>query len=611
MVVVKEQDEPDKQEKALDNLDPNKVLPDITSLINERDYLKDEVRTLREQLENENVRYTELKSLKHQQVGALTFKLAKAIRDKERALEQKDEIHKKYIILENKHEELTFQYSILHEKFSAFGRDQYQNDCLKRKRALSVPKMSCFAVTGVMRSPSSLDSSRNTSVEDKSLVHGGESSQPSQNASVEQMQDMETKNGAEEEHQETGTTELGSTSPTPDNGNESLLDEFRNIQKELSDVKKNMSIVQALNERLSSELEALEEFKKKPDFVRSISERNRKNACSSLSDFTDGKKEPPRKFVFPDVGVEHLDNNMEKTGVTLEKKEEDLALSAANEQDKNEMVHERREVDARENINGEESKVNTPDQTDGMIPTKHSETDFKEQLEKAMKELEDIRTDNRIMKHQIDQMAECSLDHKDFLRRTTDFTGQILKEMKEREDLRSRKASVESQPPLNVLGTRLDEIMKAVEDMTYEPRISPKLSQVVLATRPHSSTAPAALAAFTQIVPAQEARRDANKEASSTNQKKRHIHGKLSEASLYDRRSLTSGIAGLRKISEPLPKEWRSTETLSCNPSSSSFNNSLGYRDYIQRHIVMSSSAIAKIRDLTPEELDHDEHFIY
>lgn len=605
-MVVKEQEEPEKQEK-LENLDPNKVLPDITLLINERDYLKDEVRTLREHLENENVRYTELKSLKHQQVGALTFKLAKAIRDKERALEEKEEIHKKFTLLQNKHEELLFQYSIQRDKAVAFGRDHHHYDGSIRKRALSVPKMSCFAVTGVFKSPSSPENDRDDeNIEEHPIDYGEESSQQDQTTSVEETQEIEAKKDTTDEHKDDANAQLGSVSPSFTTDNESLLAEFRNIQQELSDVKKNMSIVQALNERLSSELEILEDIKKKPDFVRSISERSRKKACSSLSDFVDGKKEPPRKFVFPEVQQsESLGDSVEKTEIrNLERKEEDLA-SPPSESEKRELIGAKQDIRDREYASGEDSNTAaSKNHAVSDVSTQHTEIDFKKQLEKAMKELEDIRADNRVMKHQIDRMAFSSPDHKDFLRRTTDFTGQILKEMKERGEQTSRKTSAESQPPLNILGTRLDEIMKAVDDMTFESQITPKTSHVVLTSR-HLSTPPTP----------QETRQVESKEAlSATKQKGRIIHGKLSEASLYDRRSLTSGLAGLRKISEPLPKEWRSTETLSYNnPLSTSFSNSLGYRDYIQRHIVMSSTAIAKIRDLTPEEIDHGEqqHFIY
>lgn len=93
-----------------------------------------------------------------------------------------------------------------------------------------------------------------------------------------------------------------------------------------------------------------------------------------------------------------------------------------------------------------------------------------------------------------------------------------------------------------------------------------------------------------------------------TEQKKRRFTtGKLGEPSLGHRHvGRLTKESGLKRPVDSLAKEWRSTENL---PPRSSVSGSLGHRDYIQRHIVMSSNAIAKIRDLTPEELNG--HIIY
>lgn len=632
-MVTKDQEE---QEKPA-SLEPNMVLPDITLLINERDYLKEELRTLREHFENENVRYTELKSLKYQQVCALTFKLAKAIRDKERALQERDEINKKYIFLQNRNEELDVQNATLQETLSAFEREYTSPDSQTAKKVLPSPKMSCFAVTGVLKSGIDHGNNKTIEVEENPTVDDGEPKMENHTMDTEadrrddedgepkmanhtmdtetdrrddeddgepgrENQTMETQEDKGDDHTIPGMNNLKFES---DDEKEHFLAEFRNIQKELSDVKKNMSIVQCLNEKLSGNLEFLGEIRRTPAFLRSLSERSRKNACSSFTDYTDGKKEH-KMFIFPDVSNEQ--NEMKDLGSSGE----ELSLTPSKAQSKDdggESFGERRQMEVKKSQIMEDHGIS--------LSPENCEIDFKKQLEKAMKELEDIRTDNREMKLQINHMEFSTLDHKDFLRRTTDFTGEILKEMKDREEQRSRKTSVESQaspqPPLSILGTRLDEIIKAVDDMTYEPDVTPKECPVALAARPHSAGIPANQSAFTPVVLPQEAPKNENAERSTASQKRRNIvHGKLSDASLYDRSSLTSGIAGFRKISEPLPKEWRSTEALSYKPKPTSFSSSLGYKDYIHRHIVMSSSAIAKIRDLKPEELGHTEqHFIY
>lgn len=533
----KEQDENEKPT----SLDPTAMLPDITLLINERDYLQEEVRSLRENLSNEHVRYTELKTLKNQQVCALTFKLAKAIRDKERALEEKDEINQKISSLQDRIDELEVQNSTLQDKLVALERQDSTEDNSSNDPPLANANMSCFAVTGA----------KNIHESNTSLHVNMEDNPPSDDKEPEQ----------EEDH-ETADEPPGESEPVEGCPKEDFIEEFRKIQQELSDVKKNMSVVQALNEKLSNDLERLSDLKQ----TGTVSRSNSADRCSGVTDYTDS----------PVVCVEKTE------------------------------LHE----SGSDGSSDGESIDDSPNDTKRTEyhDISNGEVDFKKQLEQAMKELEDIRADNLEIKQQMNKMTTSSIDHQDFMRKTTNFTGKMLQEMKDREERRSRKASADSQPPLNLLGNRLDEIMKAVDDMTPVPP-RPQ-SACLLASQsdpvPHRpQSACLLLASQSDFIPiTQETQGNSRSHHKPINKP----HGKLSDVTVY--KSLTSGVAGLRKTSAPLQRDWKSTEFLAPKPKTS-FSGSLGYRDYIQRHIVTSSSAIAKIRDLTPEELANQEQITY
>ncbi|KAK3737038.1 hypothetical protein QZH41_001043 [Actinostola sp. cb2023] len=640
----KDQDELNKQ----GNLHPEKVLPDIAVLINERDYLLEEVKSLREQLGNESVRYKELKSLKSQQVCALTFKLAKAIRDKERACEEKERVYEEIDSFQNKNAELEEQNEILRDKLRGTeieytrlsneyeeerngmrGVSGDEDDKAQSPKNVLPRKMSFFAVTGILK-----NNNINENIDQKNDVEenpniGGETEKVENHVNEDQdslSPDMSAKNFEkihninENVYQEFDVEESPNIGGDPQKENhvnedqyslspdmsaknfvndEDIVAEFRKIQQELIDVKKNMSIVQALNERLSNDLQLLDVLKKARALSRSDSERSRKNACSDFSDCTDGGTQEAKIFVFPGVSVEKpvvltIDKEQEHSAEELGSTPSTSTIS--NENDTEEVVGEIQHKEEETPDKSTEERKMTASDNSGM--------DMREQLQKAMKELEEIRTDNREMKQQMRKMSKSTIEHDDFLRRTTQFTGNMLREMKDREEQRSRKTSEASQPSLSVLGTRLDEIMKTVDHMTHDPAVAAQKAPIVLAPIPrHATGIPTTPSAFSPVISIQ----DTTLPSSTPNQKRKHtMKSKLGEPS-FNHERLTSGVGDLRKTIEPLLKEWKSTEALPAAPPTNFTSGSLGYRDYIQRHIVMSSSSIAKIRDLTPEELNNGQ----
>lgn len=591
---------------------------EMTTLQSERDSLLEQVKNLKEQLQNENVRYAELKSLKTQQVCALTFKLAKAMRDKERAIEEKESLKQELQEIRSMREERKDDLGSRPEVASLDVVDAQHNLGLEgpvlnkqendSDKSIQLERMSCFVITGEPIHKERVQEDVKRKMDEKSGSGVGEATE-------------DISNGDENSDCSSDTLSLSQCSFKSDdqNAKKKVMVEFRRIQKELRDVKKNMAMVQGLNERLSRDLQSLVDKKNSHPLARSQSLRMRRNGSSDYpTDSVDPKRE--NVFVFP--ATETNSKAQVKTIVHDVSTETDEGLEQISASDKkSESLNERIKCSNQEilekvpdNTFSVELEPTTaaPSQDDDK-KRQANVIEVRNQLEKAMKELEELRKDNREMKEKINKIAS-STEHEDFLRKTTQFTGALLKEMRERELKIERKMSKTipkaEPPPLSVLGTRLNEIAKTVDDMTKTDPTPLPLESVCVA-----STVESAL--MTESIPRpQSAGLPTTHNYSLFRQepkhhieqkKRRFTTGKLGEPSLGHRHiGRLTHESGLKKSVEPLAKEWKSTENLSPR---SSFSGPLGYRDYIQRHIVMSSNAIAKIRDLTPEELNG--HIIY
>ena len=143
----------------------------------------------------------------------------------------------------------------------------------------------------------------------------------------------------------------------------------------------------------------------------------------------------------------------------------------------------------------------------GFLPHTMSEEfwDLKQQLKNALKEIEELRLENKEMKKEIQNLSS-STSEKEFLQKTTKFTERLLKEMKEREakmyvargvsylekygldrdnrnpgstDLSQMRSAGDMNQsvgkktslPLKIIGAKLKELTKSVENMATVPEL--------------------------------------------------------------------------------------------------------------------------------------------
>ena len=275
--------------------------------------------------------------------------------------------------------------------------------------------------------------------------------------------------------------------------------------------------------------------------------------------------------------------------------------------------------------------------------------DLKQQLKSAMQKIEELRIENKEMKKEIENLSSSTAE-KAFLLKTTKFTDRLLRDMKEREakvhvpQLRSsasdkiglereyghtglpaqsqvgltgdirRKTSI----PLKIIGEKLKEITRSVENMAMDPESCEETSTDVCKSyfvdlkspyrnypfemeepliRPsESKTFSAQSSPFYQDNPGQTQRGcytsvkklgEENLISPKTFQQqlKERDHGQGENAL-----KLTDGLthAPERCVYESPRRRWKLH---------------VDAPDYVQRYVVRSSTHIANMRDLKPEEI--------
>ena len=267
--------------------------------------------------------------------------------------------------------------------------------------------------------------------------------------------------------------------------------------------------------------------------------------------------------------------------------------------------------------------------------------DLKQQLKSAMQKIEELRIENKEMKKEIENLSSSTAE-KAFLLKTTKFTDRLLRDMKEREakvhvpQLRSsasdkiglereyghtglpaqsqvgltgdirRKTSI----PLKIIGEKLKEITRSVENMAMDPescesyfvdlkspyRNYPFEMEEPLIRPSESKTFSAQSSPFYQDNPGQTQRGcytsvqklgEENLISPKTFQQqlKERDHGQGENAL-----KLTDGLthAPERCVYESPRRRWKLH---------------VDAPDYVQRYVVRSSTHIANMRDLKPEEI--------
>ena len=275
--------------------------------------------------------------------------------------------------------------------------------------------------------------------------------------------------------------------------------------------------------------------------------------------------------------------------------------------------------------------------------------DLKQQLKSAMQKIEELRLENKEMKKEIENLSSSTAE-KAFLLKTTKYTDRLLRDMKEREakvhvpQLRSsasdkiglereyghtglpaqsqvgltgdirRKTSI----PLKIIGEKLKEITRSVENMAMDPESCEETSTDVCKSyfvdlkspyrnypfemeepliRPsESKTFSAQSSPFYQDNPGQTQRgccTSVQKLGEENLISPKHFQQQLIERDHGQRENalkLTDGLthAPERCVYESPRRRWKLH---------------VDAPDYVQRYVVRSSAHIANMRDLKPEEI--------
>ena len=275
--------------------------------------------------------------------------------------------------------------------------------------------------------------------------------------------------------------------------------------------------------------------------------------------------------------------------------------------------------------------------------------DLKQQLKSAMQKIEELRLENKEMKKEIENLSSSTAE-KAFLLKTTKYTDRLLRDMKEREakvhvpqlrlsasdkiglgreyghtglpeqsqvgltgDIR-RKTSI----PLKIIGEKLKEITRSVENMAMDPESCEETSTDVCKSyfvdlkspyrnypfemeepliRPsESKTFSAQSSPFYQDNPGQTQRgcyTSVQKLGEENLIPPKNFQQQLIERDHGQRENvlkLTDGLthAPERCVYESPRRRWKLH---------------VDAPDYVQRYVVRSSAHIANMRDLKPEEI--------
>lgn len=284
--------------------------------------------------------------------------------------------------------------------------------------------------------------------------------------------------------------------------------------------------------------------------------------------------------------------------------------------------------------------------------------ELKEELKTALKEIEELRQENREMKKEMRKLST-SAEENEFFVKTTQFTERLLREMREREAkvhaqrahltcetyrldgnlsysrnpevssmrwlssaqrrsdeclhrLTQSKSSLSS---LKVLGAKLKEITRSVENMAMDPELqretlrqpsrAPDLSYYSPST-PYSIPLNDHLRITEQLItPARSSEVDKEMSRENSTMARTALEKLGEEGNL-----VPSNTPLTEKDSVRRDKKFQITdhapELLKSSGGSDTGDWHHDTKDHIQRYIVRSSDYIAKLRDLKPEEMTSD-----
>ena len=298
--------------------------------------------------------------------------------------------------------------------------------------------------------------------------------------------------------------------------------------------------------------------------------------------------------------------------------------------------------------------------------------DLKQQLKNALKEIDELRLENKEMKKEIQNLSSTSAEE-EFLLKTTRFTDRLLREMREREarvyvprsfstlekyglerehgypgltelsqmrvtrDM-NRSAARKTSFPLKVIGAKLKELTRSVENMATDPGLCEEslpdlstpddvgfkqnfpslndhfeLEESLLMPTVSSDTLSAQNAPFKHEKPG-----DVPTSGSYTSleklSKERFLAATKNQLQFTSEKDLARDQPRQSENQAQKDCPWRDNR---CQLAERQTQERSGFeslcdkqwklhsdtRDYVERYIVRSSDHIAKMRDLTPEEI--------
>ena len=284
--------------------------------------------------------------------------------------------------------------------------------------------------------------------------------------------------------------------------------------------------------------------------------------------------------------------------------------------------------------------------------------ELKEELKSALKEIEELRKENKEMKKEMRKLST-SAEENEFFVKTTQFTERLLREMREREakvhaqrahltcetyrldgDLSySRNPEVSSMrwlssaqrrgdeclyrltqsksslSSLKVLGAKLKEITRSVENMAMDPELQRETLRQPSRAPDLSYYSPSSpysiplndhlIIAEQSITPARSSEVDKEMSRENSTMARTALEKLGEEGNL-----VPSNTPLTEKDSVRRDKKFQITdhapELLKNCGGSGTGDWHLDTKDHIQRYIVRSSDYIAKLRDLKPEEMTSD-----
>lgn len=281
--------------------------------------------------------------------------------------------------------------------------------------------------------------------------------------------------------------------------------------------------------------------------------------------------------------------------------------------------------------------------------------DLKQQLKTALKEIEELRAENKEMKKEIRSLSSSAAEE-EFLLKTTKFTDRLLREMKEREarvhvprglsvlekyglereyscpgitevsQMRatrdtSRSAARKTSLPLKIIGAKLKELTRSVENMATDPELCDETFSDVCAPDVvgyklrHPSLNDHIELEESLVLPAVSSETLSAQRTSFKHEKSGNVRrggSCTSVEKLGEENFLAPTKTQLQFTDEDCGwKENRFQVTDRRTQERSGFDSHYNKwklhsdtRDYVQRYIVRSSDHIAKMRDLTPEEIE-------